>query len=88
VATEEGILHKMRQSAPGKRFLEAPTAGAGATCESCAHCPWMKMNDLSRLAQALRHGTGEVLLDESVRAQAAIPIQRMLAYGRKHSGGR
>ncbi len=88
VATEEGILHKMRQSAPGKRFLEAPTAGAGATCESCAHCPWMKMNDLSRLAQALRHGTGEVLLDESVRAQAAIPIQRMLAYGRKHSGAR
>lgn len=88
VATEEGILHKMRQSAPGKRFFEAPTAGAGATCESCAHCPWMKMNDLSRLAQTLRHGTGEVLLDESVRAQAAIPIQRMIAYGRKHSGAR
>ena len=44
VATDNGILHKMRAAAPGKRFIEAPTAGNSATCKSCAHCPWMAMN--------------------------------------------
>ena len=37
VATDRGIFHKMRQLAPHKKLLEAPTAGEGATCESCAH---------------------------------------------------
>jgi quinolinate synthase len=44
VATDNGILHKMRMAAPGKMFIEAPTAGNSATCKSCAHCPWMAMN--------------------------------------------
>ncbi|MGF1612488.1 MAG: quinolinate synthase NadA, partial [Gammaproteobacteria bacterium] len=39
VATESGIFHKMKQAAPSKRLMEAPTAGQGATCESCARCP-------------------------------------------------
>jgi hypothetical protein len=47
VATDNGILHKMRMAAPGKHFIEAPTAGNSATCKSCAHCPWMAMNGLS-----------------------------------------
>ncbi|HBO91807.1 MAG TPA: quinolinate synthase, partial [Gammaproteobacteria bacterium] len=41
VATDRGIFYKMKQMAPEKRFLEAPTGGNGATCRSCAHCPWM-----------------------------------------------
>ena len=41
VATDNGILHRMRQLAPSKTLIEAPTAGTGATCKSCAHCPWM-----------------------------------------------
>ncbi|UCE89197.1 MAG: quinolinate synthase NadA, partial [Pseudomonadota bacterium] len=49
VATDRGIFYKMQQAAPHKTFLEAPTAGAGATCVSCAHCPWMAMNDLRKL---------------------------------------
>ena len=53
VATDNGILHKMRMSAPGKRFIEAPTAGNSATCKSCAHCPWMAMNALTNLAEVL-----------------------------------
>lgn len=85
VATEEGILHKMRQSAPDKTFVAAPTAGEGATCVSCAHCPWMKMNDLQRLIGALRSGSGEVFIDEEVRARAAVPINRMVEYGRKRT---
>jgi len=80
VATEEGILHKMRQGAPLKKFVAAPTAGEGATCESCAHCPWMKMNDLQRLVDVLESFENEVILDETVRARAALPISRMIEY--------
>ncbi|MDG1193782.1 MAG: quinolinate synthase NadA, partial [Arenicellales bacterium] len=85
VATEEGILHKMRQRAPGKNFLAAPTAGEGATCESCAHCPWMKMNDLQRLVNVLKSEQNEVVVDEATRSQAAIPIKRMIDYGHSRS---
>ena len=71
VATESGIFHKMREAAPGKKFLEAPTAGDGATCESCAMCPWMKMNDLQRLDNILTHGGNEILIDESSPQKSA-----------------
>lgn len=82
VATEEGILHRMRNLAPNKNFITAPTAGEGATCESCAHCPWMKMNDLEKIRQVLLDFSGEVLLDEEVRKQAEISIRRMVEFGR------
>ena len=85
VATEEGILHKMRQRAPGKNFLAAPTAGEGATCESCAHCSWLKMNDLQRLVNVLKSEQNEVVVDEATRSQAAIPIKRMIDYGQSRS---
>ena len=85
VATEEGILHKMRQSAPGKTFVAAPTAGEGATCVSCAHCPWMKMNDLQRLIAVLQAKDTEVVIDEAIRVRAAVPIQRMVAYGQQRA---
>ena len=85
VATEEGILHKMRALAPHKKFITAPTAGEGATCESCAHCPWMKMNDLHRLKRILIDLDGEVLLDESIRKQAERSIHRMVEFGRLHA---
>jgi quinolinate synthase len=49
VATDRGIFHKLQQLNPTKRFIEAPTAGDGATCRSCAHCPWMAMNGLRAL---------------------------------------
>jgi len=54
VATDRGIFHKMRQLAPGKRLIEAPTAGKSATCRSCAHCPWMAMNSLTALLHCAR----------------------------------
>ena len=80
VATDRGIFHKLRKSAPAKRFIEAPTAGDGATCRSCAHCPWMAMNELEALADALRTGAGEVFVDPEVGVRAMAPLQRMLAY--------
>ncbi|NIW85075.1 MAG: quinolinate synthase NadA, partial [Gammaproteobacteria bacterium] len=50
VATDRGIFYKMRQAAPDKTLIEAPTGGVSATCSSCAHCPWMAMNGLRNLA--------------------------------------
>ena len=80
VATDNGIFHKMRASAPGKVFLEAPTAGVGATCKSCAHCPWMAMNGLRNLLHVLETGTNEIHIDEPVCQRAVLSIQRMLDF--------
>lgn len=85
VATEDGIFHKMRQAAPGKKFIAAPTGGQGATCVSCAHCPWMKMNDLDRLLKVLVDGREEILIDENIRRQAEKSIKRMLEFGKRHA---
>jgi len=82
VATDNGIFHKMKQAAPGKLLIEAPTAGAGATCRSCAHCPWMAMNDLRGLARVLERGENEVRLDEEVRVRALRATSRMLEFSR------
>ena len=80
VATDNGIFHKMQAVAPGKIFLEAPTAGTGATCTSCAHCPWMAMNGLQKLAQVLESGDNEIHITEPVRSRAVRSIQRMLDF--------
>ena len=83
VATDNGIFYKMRQVAPGKTFLEAPTAGHGATCESCAHCPWMEMNDLEKIAHVLETGDNEIHIDEAIRLQALQSTQRMLDFAKQ-----
>jgi len=80
VATDNGILHKMRMAAPGKTFIEAPTAGNSATCKSCAHCPWMAMNGLRNLAEVLESGANEVHVDPEVGLQAKRSIDRMLDF--------
>ena len=80
VATDRGIFFKMQQAVPGKTLFEAPTAGNGATCRSCAHCPWMAMNALDNLAGALREGSGEIFVDAALRQQALKPLERMLNF--------
>ena len=84
VATDNGILHRMRQLAPGKLLIEAPTAGTSATCKSCAHCPWMAMNSTQGVVACLESGSGEVLVDERVRAKALGCIDRMLDFVKKN----
>ena len=84
VATDNGILHRMRQLAPGKTLLEAPTAGNSATCKSCAHCPWMAMNALQGVVACLEQGSGEILLPDEVRGQALGCIERMLDFVALH----
>jgi len=80
VATDNGLMHRMRQLAPGKTLIEAPTAGDSATCKSCAHCPWMAMNGLQGVVACLESGHGEIVLDEAVRSQALGCIERMLDF--------
>ena len=80
VATDRGIFFKMRQLAPGKQFIEAPTAGEGATCRSCAHCPWMGMNTLEDLAKTLESGTNEITVDPTVGERALQPLERMVNF--------
>jgi quinolinate synthase len=80
VATDNGIFYKMQQLAPNKTLIEAPTAGNGATCRSCAHCPWMAMNGLENLLEVLRTGSQEVHVDPALRARALKPLQRMLDF--------
>jgi quinolinate synthase len=82
VATDRGIFYKMQQASPHKEFMEAPTAGSGATCRSCAHCPWMAMNELENLAQVLETGAQEVFVDSALIPKALIPLQRMLDFAK------
>jgi quinolinate synthase len=86
VGTDKGLMHRMRQLAPGKTLLEAPTAGVSATCKSCAHCPWMAMNALQGVVACLETGRGEVLVPEPVRSQALGCIERMLDFVKTHPG--
>ncbi len=82
VATDRGIFYKMQQAVPDKELLEAPTAGEGATCRSCAHCPWMAMNGLQSIAEALEQegSNHEVHVDERLRERALVPLNRMLDF--------
>ena len=80
VATDNGILHKMRLAAPGKTFIEAPTAGNSATCKSCAHCPWMAMNGLQNLADVLESGSNTIEVDPVIGIKAKVCIDRMLDF--------
>ncbi|EFB1501419.1 quinolinate synthase NadA [Escherichia albertii] len=82
VATDRGIFYKMQQAVPDKVLLEAPTAGQGATCRSCAHCPWMAMNGLQAIVEALEQGGSkhEVHVEEMQRERALVPLNRMLNF--------
>ncbi|NQZ81335.1 MAG: quinolinate synthase NadA [Colwellia sp.] len=81
VATDRGIFYKMQQLCPDKEFFEAPTAGEGATCRSCARCPWMAMNGLKEIEDALLSPQGkEIFVDMSLRDGALKSLDRMLTF--------
>ena len=83
VATDQGIFYQLRKLVPGKEFIIAPTAGEGATCRSCSHCPWMAMNDLQALHDSLLHGSNEVHVAPELCERAVLPLQRMLDFSRQ-----
>ena len=79
VATEAGILHRMRAAVPGKELIPAP-AHANNTC-ACSECPYMKLNTIEKVYTALLHGSPEIVLDEPVRERAEIALRRMMQLG-------
>ena len=80
VATDKGIFHKLKETAPDKNFIIAPTAGNEATCRSCASCPWMSMNTLNAIADSLRRETNEIIVDEMLAEKAMAPLKKMLNF--------
>ena len=74
VATEEGILHQMRQDSPGKTFVSAPPDNGCA----CNQCPHMRLNTIEKVYLCLEYEKPELVMDESLRLQSLKPIERML----------
>jgi len=77
IVTESGMLHRLRREVPGKTFIPGPTEAC-----ACADCRFMKMNTLEKLHDCLLNLEPEILLPESLRARAEIPIRRMLELSR------
>ena len=77
VATESGMLHRLRREVPDKTFIAGPTD----TC-ACNDCRFMKMNTIEKVRDALRNLAPAIDIPEEIRARAAIPIQRMLDWSR------
>jgi len=77
IATESGILHKMRQLAPDKILIPAPPEDDDNAC-ACTECPYMKRNTLEKIYLALKYELPEINVEENLRKKALISIQRML----------
>jgi quinolinate synthase len=75
VATDQGIFHTMQKAVPDKELIIAPTAGHGATCYSCANCPWMAMNELESLAAVFDQVDNEVFVDPDLGVRAMLELQ-------------
>jgi quinolinate synthase len=75
VATESGMLHRLRREVPDKTFIAGPTD----TC-ACNDCRFMKMNTIEKVRDALKNLSPEVDVPEPVRSRALVPIQRMLEW--------
>lgn len=73
IVTESGMLHRLRRELPSKTFIPGPTDHC-----ACADCRFMKMNTLEKLHDALRDLAPEIVIPESIRVRAELPIRRML----------
>tara|TARA_B100000614_G_C14515517_1_gene480353 strand:- start:725 stop:1513 length:789 start_codon:yes stop_codon:yes gene_type:complete len=82
VATDNRIFYKMQKAAPNKILIEAPTGGKGATCISCAHCPWMAMNNLDNLIDTLVNEKNEIHVDEEIRRKAFVSTNKMIDFAK------
>jgi quinolinate synthase len=77
IATESGMLHRLRRELPDKEFIPGPTEHC-----ACADCRYMKMNTLEKVYEALRDEKPELILPADVREKALVPLQRMLDWSR------
>ncbi len=80
VATDQGIFYKMQQAVPDKQLIIAPTGGSGASCRSCANCPWMGMNSLENLHACLKQGSNEIAVDADTSTKAYKSLERMMNF--------
>ena len=80
VATETGILHQMQKESPHKTFIPAPPENMCA----CNDCPYMKLNTLEKLYLCMEYEEPQIIMDESLRAAALKPIQRMLEISHRY----
>ena len=85
VATESGILHKMKEECPGKTFIPAPpefTEGVGCSCNECA---FMKLNTLPKLYNTLKYEWPTIEISSELTEKAVKPIKRMLQLSKPKS---
>jgi quinolinate synthase len=74
VMTESGVNYSLARVAPGKKFFYV----ANENC-NCSECPYMKMNTLEKLRDALATLQPRVELPAELMARALKPLERMLA---------
>ena len=77
IATESGMLHRLRREMPDKIFIPGPTDKC-----ACADCRYMKMNTIEKVHDALLNETPELIMPEDVRKKALVPLQRMLDWSK------
>jgi quinolinate synthase len=73
IATEAGMLHRLKKECPGKTFIPAPTDNC-----RCNECKFMKMNTLEKLYNCMLNQSPTVELDPATLERARLPIDRML----------
>ena len=83
VATEKGIFYQMKKLSPNKIFIEAPTAGEGASCKSCGRCPWMKLNSLDKILSVFADNKNEIQIPKHIINDAQKSISRMVSFREK-----
>lgn len=74
VMTESGVNYSLEKAAPGARFHYV----ANENC-NCSECPFMRLNTLEKLRDALVNLTPRVELDPELMRRALVPLERMLA---------
>ena len=80
VVTEAGILHQMQKESPNKTFIPGPPQNSCA----CNDCPYMKLNTLEKLYLCMKYELPEIIMEESLRKAAKIPIDRMMEISAKY----
>jgi len=81
VATESGILHKMKNDSPEKEFLIVPS---DETC-SCNDCPYMKLITMQKIYDCLLNETNQIELSDEVMKKSLVPIERMMEISKKQN---
>ena len=74
IATEPGVIHQMQKQNPDKEFIPLPSNDGCA----CNECPHMRLNTMDKIVDVLKNLKNEITLDETIRAKALKPLNRML----------